>query len=227
MSQMSTFLANGFNLWFPWKFYKIPTLGTDHFAEETEAGGLWWDPIPLDSLLSDIRLPLTLCHLRWVRPKDTDTQTGGQPLRAPLAAHYSRQEAKTARTPMTFIPKETRGARYQDHSFLCSQRVCQLNSCSGRKWPKWGESAWAQNPRPSKALSERLRAKRSFFRPNYLWIWYSFWYLDLNIKIKRHQLFEKCKCFSFFKISSLRTLSFHLILLLRSQYFPSSQILKV
>lgn len=105
-------------------------------------------------LSSDTWLALTGCHRRWARPQDRHKQEDDAwELSQVLTTYSTRWRPWESRWPS--FPRTLGVPRHQDHSCLCSQGLCHLNSCLGRKWPKWGESMRVWKPklwcRPSKA----------------------------------------------------------------------------
>lgn len=141
-----------------------------------------------DSILRDTWFSPHLMPRQEGPPWDTDTQTGGQSPGALPAPYYLRQEAKTTRIPMAFIPEDTRRSEAPRSHLSLLMRGLPAELLKMTKMRRGHAGAKPQSQR-------RAQSKRIFFKPNYLWIWYPFWYLDLNIKIRRAQLSEKCKCF--------------------------------
>lgn len=155
-NQTPSFWANGCDLWFPRSLVRSQHGEQPIFAKEREAGGLRWEPGPRPTLSSDTWFPVTGCHLRWARPQDRHRQEDGTwELSQVLATYSTRWPWRPWESRWPSFPRRLGVPRHQDHSCLCSRGVCQLNSCLGRKGPKWGESMRVWKPklwcRPSKA----------------------------------------------------------------------------
>lgn len=157
-----------------------------HFTPDSPLGDAWlhspdatWEGVAPD----------TDTDRQWVTP-------GSSP-----RCDYLRQEAKTTRTPKTFIPEELRRPEAPRPHLPLLPRALPDEVLFGEKMTKMQGATWWWNPqvrcRSSKTLSGGSE-QTDFSKPNHLWIRYPFGYLDLSIKIRMVQLFEKSKFFFFF-----------------------------